>query len=81
MKNYGFRVYLKSAPDLHYVPGRDDDRSAVTFWCGSDARNVFSFLDQMKQCAEVSNQLQWRDKVSRAAAEAEQSLKVKPEEA
>ncbi len=34
MTNYGIRIYLKSHPDLHYVPPRDDDRSAVTFWCG-----------------------------------------------
>ena len=31
MTNYGLRIYLKSHPDLHYVPPRDDDRSAVTF--------------------------------------------------
>lgn len=34
MCNYGLRIYLKSHPDLHYIPGRDDDRSAITFWCG-----------------------------------------------
>jgi hypothetical protein len=44
MTNYGLRIYLKSHPDLHYIPDRDDDRSAVTFWCGSeDALNSFIF--------------------------------------
>jgi len=33
MTNFGIRVYLKSHPDIHCIPGRDDDRSAVTFWC------------------------------------------------
>lgn len=31
---YGFRVFLKSAPELHHTP-EDDDRSAVTFWWGT----------------------------------------------
>ena len=48
MKNYGLRVYFKSHPDLHYIPGRDDDRSAVTFWCGPKERNVFEFLEGLK---------------------------------
>src|SRR3990167_4417433 len=45
MRNYGLRIYLKSSPDLHYVPPRDDDRSAVTFWCGDKESNVFDFLE------------------------------------
>lgn len=40
MRNYGIRVYLKSHPDLHDIPGRDDDRSAVTIWCGEYANAV-----------------------------------------
>jgi hypothetical protein len=44
MTNYGLRIYLKSALELHYIPGRDDDRSAVTFWCGSKRENVAAFL-------------------------------------
>lgn len=47
MTNYGLRIYLKSAPELHYIPGRDDDRSAVTFWCGTERRNVITFLSVM----------------------------------
>lgn len=34
---YGIRILLKSSPDLHYHE-RDDDRSAVTFWCQSDGQ-------------------------------------------
>jgi len=43
MTNYGLRIYLKSHPDLHYVPPRDDDRSAVTFWCGDDRQRVIDY--------------------------------------
>lgn len=43
MTNYGLRIYLKSAPELHFIPGRDDDRSAVTFWCGPDRMLVVNF--------------------------------------
>ena len=31
---YGFRIFLKSAPELHHTP-EDDDRSAITFWFGT----------------------------------------------
>lgn len=44
MTNYGLRIFLKSSPDLHHIPGRDDDRSAVTFWCGNNSENVRKFL-------------------------------------
>jgi hypothetical protein len=71
MKNYGLRIFVKSAPDLHYIPGRDDDRSAVTFWCGSELKKVFAFWDAIKTALEVSNQHQWRDKVGTAAAASE----------
>lgn len=43
MTNYGLRIYLKSAPELHYVPPRDDDRSAVTFWCGPTLQHALDF--------------------------------------
>ncbi len=49
MTNYGLRIFLKSAPELHHIPGRDDDRSAVTFWCGSDIENVRAFLASVQQ--------------------------------
>ena len=50
MTNYGIRIYLKSHPDLHYVPPRDDDRSAVTFWCGptlQHAKDYWRFVANM----------------------------------
>lgn len=31
---YGVRLFQHSAPELHATPD-DDDRSAVTFWCGT----------------------------------------------
>lgn len=49
MTNYGLRIYLKSHPDLHYIPDRDDDRSAVTFWCGPEREGVFNFLRLVEQ--------------------------------
>lgn len=49
MTNYGLRIYLKSHPDLHYVPPRDDDRSSITFWCGAEESNVLAFLDAVRQ--------------------------------
>lgn len=52
MTNYGLRIYLKSPPQLHYVPPRDDDRSAVTFWCGSDFSNVAAFIMELMDVAE-----------------------------
>ncbi len=47
MTNYGLRIYLKSAPELHYIPGRDDDRSAITFWCGPNKDNISHFLKRI----------------------------------
>jgi hypothetical protein len=38
---YGFRVFLKSAPELHSTVA-DDDRSAITFWFGTK-RDAFYF--------------------------------------
>ena len=60
MTNYGLRVYLKSAPDLHFVPGRDDDRSAVTFWCGSKISNVRRLLELLSLAYETDNLERWR---------------------
>lgn len=48
MRNYGLRIYLKSAPELHFVPPRDDDRSAVTFWLGSDRGAIFTFIHDIR---------------------------------
>jgi hypothetical protein len=55
MTNYGFRIFIKSPPELHYVPGRDDDRSAITFWVGSDRNHIIRLLEVFKQTAERSN--------------------------
>jgi hypothetical protein len=74
MTNYGLRIYLKSAPDLHYIPGRDDDRSAVTFWCGSKEKNVFAFIDAMKDQAYQSTLDIWRMKTEKVQAAAEAAL-------
>lgn len=70
MTNYGIRIFLRSAPELHYIPGRDDDRSAVTFWCGPKQNNVFRFLDTVREYAHISTGDQWRDKVARQNEEA-----------
>jgi hypothetical protein len=48
MTNYGLRIYFKSSPDLHYIPDRDDDRSAITFWCGDSIRKVMLFIDRLE---------------------------------
>lgn len=74
MKNYGVRIYLKSPPDLHYIPGRDDDRSAVTFWCGSSEKNVMAFLDMLRDSAYASTLDTWRAKTKDVQAAAEATL-------
>lgn len=49
---YGIRLYLKSAPELHYG-NSDDDRSAITFWVpwtkakGNDPTGLLLILNQM----------------------------------
>lgn len=48
MTNYGVRIYLRSAPELHYIPGRDDDRSAVTFWCGDSVSKAHTFFSLVR---------------------------------
>lgn len=74
MKNYGLRIFLASAPELHYIPGRDDDRSAVTFWCGPKKDDVYSWLKHVESWAVQSGIDQWREKVGTAAAEAEEII-------
>lgn len=74
MTNYGLRIYVKSAPELHYIPGRDDDRSAVTFWCGPKEKNVFAFLEEVKRWAEMSSLHTWHDKVGGDIQQAEDKL-------
>lgn len=70
MTNYGLRVFLRSAPQLHYIPGRDDDRSAITFWCGEKQSNVFRLLEALTEIAHISTGDVWRAKVERANEEA-----------
>jgi len=70
MKNYGLRIFLKSAPELHYIPGRDDDRSAVTFWCGEKEKNVFEFLEKIRVAANASTLKLWHDKTEKQIKEA-----------
>lgn len=74
MTNYGIRIYLKSHPDLHFIPGRDDDRSAVTFWCGAKLSNVVGFIDLLKGVVEVDNLNRFRNTVSAACTEAERNI-------
>ena len=71
MRNYGLRIYVKSHPDLHYVPPRDDDRSAVTFWVGPSLKSVKAFLEAVTACAEASMLDIWREKTKQAQDEAE----------
>lgn len=70
MTNYGLRVYMRSAPELHYIPGRDDDRSAVTFWCGAKESNLRRFVEALSLCVQSNNGDEWRDKVATANVEA-----------
>lgn len=74
MTNYGLRIYLKSAPELHYIPGRDDDRSAVTFWCGPKERNVLQFLEAVAGQLNVSTLKNWRAKTLAVQAAAEAAI-------
>jgi hypothetical protein len=54
MTNYGLRIYLRSAPELHHIPGRDDDRSAVTFWVGPNPAGIFNFLQGVTEALRDS---------------------------
>lgn len=71
MTNYGLRIFMKSAPELHYIPGRDDDRSAVTFWCGSKPSNLRKFLESVAECVHMGTLEVWRGLVDEAAIKAE----------
>jgi hypothetical protein len=51
MTNYGLRIYLKSHADLHFTSDGDDDRSAVTFWCGAEKKNIFDFMNGVLRAA------------------------------
>lgn len=73
MKNFGLRIYLRSHPALHYIPGRDDDRSAVTFWVGSKAKNLLSFIEVLKECAEPATLREWREKTVHVQQETEKA--------
>jgi hypothetical protein len=43
---YGIRLFMKSAPELHFKP-EDDDRTAITFWFGT-RRECMRFQDAWK---------------------------------
>lgn len=71
MTNYGVRIFLHSAPELHYIPGRDDDRSAITFWCGDKEKNMLAFLDAVRQVINGDTLQIWREKTEKRQAETE----------
>lgn len=78
MTNYGLRIYLRSPPELHYVlhadgAVRDDDRSAVTFWCGPRERNVLTFLNTLMAGAQYSTLELWHKKTEKVQAAAEKA--------
>jgi hypothetical protein len=74
MANYGLRIYFKSHPDLHYVPPRDDDRSAVTIWCGSREKNVVKFWDDIATALQLSTLKNWREKTEAQQASTEAAI-------
>jgi hypothetical protein len=74
MKNYGLRIYTKSHPDLHYIPGRDDDRSAVTFWCGPNMDAVKAFTDALNEFTHIYN-VKWKQATEDRQNNAELELK------
>jgi len=74
MKNYGLRLYLKSHPDLHYIPGRDDDRSAITFWCGPNMEAVKAFSGALDEFVNIYN-IRWKQQTEDRQANAELELK------
>lgn len=75
MTNHGLRIFLKSAPELHYIPERDDDRSAVTFWCGSKEKNILAFLDMIRNVINADTLRTWREKTEKQQQAAEAVLK------
>lgn len=80
MTNWGLRIFLRSAPELHYIPGRDDDRSAVTFWCGEKDTNLLKFVDALKEIVEVNNGDVWREKVAGANIETIEAERLRKEQ-
>lgn len=81
MTNYGLRIYLVSASELHLVRNhdgsiRDDDRSAVTFWCGSSEKNIFEFLERVHHHAYAATMKVWHDKTAEQQARAEAAQKA-----
>lgn len=75
MSNWGLRIYLKSSPDLHYIPGRDDDRSAITFWMGKDFNDTMRFLEYLGDVINPATLRLWREKTAKRQAEAEAAIK------
>ena len=80
MRNYGLRIYLASSKELHYVPPRDDDRSAVTFWCGSSEKKVFAFLEMIRVCANISTLHHWHERTRQQQTAAEQAEAARKQE-
>ncbi len=74
MTNFGLRVFLRSHPALHYVEGRDDDRSAVTFWCGSKANNLTAFIEMLRDRVNAATLKDWHNKTVKVQAEADAAL-------
>lgn len=46
---YGFRIYMKSAPELHHT-SQDDDRTAITLWFGTKA----AAADYLRRAASMA---------------------------
>jgi hypothetical protein len=76
MTNYGLRIFLRSPDSLHFIPGRDDDRSAVTFWCGDKQANLMQLVTMLKQCVEIDNLERFRATVAKANTDAERAEAV-----
>jgi hypothetical protein len=51
---FGWRVFLKSAPELHHTK-EDDDRSAITFWFGTKERALNFLLEQGRSMLSIVN--------------------------
>lgn len=77
MTNYGLRIFLESSPKLHYIPGRDDDRSAVTFWCGDKQSKVFAFLAAVQEVATMRTTDLWRAKTKAVQRDAEENERLR----
>lgn len=53
---YGIRLYLESAPTLHYT-AEDDDRSAVTLWLPKSAHRIEALAMTLESMAEAVREL------------------------